>query len=236
MKTVAIHQPNFIPHQGYFAKIMYADIFVLFDTAQYTKGGWTNRNKLLLHGKPAWLSVPVELKGKGLQRVADVDIAYRKNWVHKFLVGIAQNYSQAAFKDEVLHVIEPHLRSNYGKLAELNSSLLQALCDYIGLATPLVLASQIEGIEENKNAEPSEHLLQLVQAMGGQRYLSGPSGKKYLKAEKFEGAGIALQYLEYEGQVYDQLREDFISGLSILDMLLWLGPRETHQKLAEAQA
>ena len=40
---VAIHQPNYLPWLGWFAKAARADVLVLLDDVQFEKGGWTNR-------------------------------------------------------------------------------------------------------------------------------------------------------------------------------------------------
>jgi len=46
MKRVAIIQSNYIPWKWYFDIIKWSDEFTLYNDAQYTKGGWRNRNKL----------------------------------------------------------------------------------------------------------------------------------------------------------------------------------------------
>ena len=42
-KKVAIHQPNYLPWLGYFAKIKKCDIFVFLDDVQFSKNSWQNR-------------------------------------------------------------------------------------------------------------------------------------------------------------------------------------------------
>ena len=44
---VAIHQPEHFPYLGFFQKMKYADVFVILDDAQFSKGNWHNRNKFL---------------------------------------------------------------------------------------------------------------------------------------------------------------------------------------------
>ena len=60
-KVVAIHQPNFLPWLGFFAKLARADVFVLLDDAQFQKkrGTGSNRVKLLVAGRAAWVTVPI---------------------------------------------------------------------------------------------------------------------------------------------------------------------------------
>ena len=62
MRVVAIHQPNYLPWLGYFAKISEADEFVFLDDVQYSKNSYTNRVKVLHADKPRWLTVPVSFR------------------------------------------------------------------------------------------------------------------------------------------------------------------------------
>ena len=39
-QKVAIHQPNYLPWLGYFAKIKKCDIFVFLDDVQFSKNSW----------------------------------------------------------------------------------------------------------------------------------------------------------------------------------------------------
>src|SRR5690242_7195515 len=52
-------QPYFLPFLGYFQLIQGADIFVIHDDVQYIKGGWINRNRILVNGAPSWITIPV---------------------------------------------------------------------------------------------------------------------------------------------------------------------------------
>ncbi|WP_340643645.1 WbqC family protein, partial [Phenylobacterium sp.] len=52
-------QPYLLPYIGYFQLIAAADVFVIYDDVQYMRGGWINRNRILLNGAPHWLTLPV---------------------------------------------------------------------------------------------------------------------------------------------------------------------------------
>ena len=43
---VSIHQPNYLPYIGFFHKVMCSDVFVIYDTAQFVKDRFDNRNKI----------------------------------------------------------------------------------------------------------------------------------------------------------------------------------------------
>ena len=57
--TVSIHQPNFLPYPGFFNKIKNSDIFILYDTAQYVKDRWDNRNRVRTKEGSAYITIPL---------------------------------------------------------------------------------------------------------------------------------------------------------------------------------
>ena len=59
MNTIAIMQPYIFPYIGYFQLFKVCDIFVSYDDVQFMKGGWINRNRILYHGEPKYITFPV---------------------------------------------------------------------------------------------------------------------------------------------------------------------------------
>ena len=57
---VTIHQPNFLPYLGFFDKILKSDIFIIYDTAQYVKGNFMNRNKINNNGNELYITLSVK--------------------------------------------------------------------------------------------------------------------------------------------------------------------------------
>ena len=70
-KTIAVVQSNYIPWRGYFDLIHSVDEFILYDDVQYTIRDWRNRNIIKTQNGPRWLTIPVEVKGKDLQKIKD---------------------------------------------------------------------------------------------------------------------------------------------------------------------
>ena len=48
MKTVAIHQPNYLPWAGYFYKMLVCDDFIFLDDVVMATRSLSNRNRLRL--------------------------------------------------------------------------------------------------------------------------------------------------------------------------------------------
>ena len=74
MKKVAIVQSNYIPWKGYFDLIAAVDQFILGDNSQYTRRDWRNRNRIKTAQGVQWLTVPVKVRGKSLQKIWQTEI------------------------------------------------------------------------------------------------------------------------------------------------------------------
>ena len=70
-KRIAILQSNYIPWRGYFDIIGSVDEFLIYDSAQYTKNDWRNRNRIKTANGPTWLTIPVATAGQFYQPIAD---------------------------------------------------------------------------------------------------------------------------------------------------------------------
>ena len=57
---IAIMQPYFLPYIGYFQLINSVDVFVIYDTIEFTKKGWINRNRILVNNEAQLFSIPLK--------------------------------------------------------------------------------------------------------------------------------------------------------------------------------
>ena len=53
---VGIMQPYFFPYIGYWQLINAVDKFVIYDDVNFIKGGWINRNKILVNGQARYIN------------------------------------------------------------------------------------------------------------------------------------------------------------------------------------
>jgi hypothetical protein len=85
-------------------------------------------------------------------------------------------------------------------------------------------SSELAGIDGQK----TERLIQILQAVGAVHYISGPSARDYIEQEKFDAAGITVEYMEYNYPEYPQLYPPFDPYVSILDLLFMTGPEASN--------
>ena len=86
--------------------------------------------------------------------------------------------------------------------------------------TRFLRSSELAGIDGQK----TDRLIQILQVVDATHYISGPSARDYIEKEKFESAGIGLEYMEYNYPEYLQLYPPFDPHVSILDLLFMTGP------------
>ena len=122
----AIMQPTYLPWIGYFVLINSVDNFVFYDDAQYSKGSWHNRNKIIFNNEIKWLTVPV-LKPKLKQSINSIIIDFSKKWQKKQLSLITHSYKHCNFFKD-LKIILDFLKEEKNKnLSELNICLIKLI-------------------------------------------------------------------------------------------------------------
>ena len=175
---VAIHQPNYAPWCGFFAKLKAADVLVLLDDAQMPRGrSYVSRAQVLGPDGPMWLTVPTHHAAH--ERILDVRLA-DAGFGRRHLATLRARYGRSPFFAELFPLLEPLYDSAGPWLAEFNERLLHALLGYLGLQRPVVRASTL-----GCAGRGDERLVALVQAccfrfvpsamLPNSRHSSGPS-------------------------------------------------------------
>ena len=198
--VVTAHQPNFLFAGSIITKIQAADALILLDEVQYTKNGWTNRNKL---PDGRWLTVPVErhCAFKPINRVRIGEPA--KDWREPIIHGLVD-----AWPGDLTAAVCREILRPYKLLVGLNVGIIELV---LGTLAPHVLVAfqshlagghTVPAVSDSKaDLKPiSWQLASMVAELGGDVYLSGPSGKKYLSEEPFEDLGIEVAYWSHEGR------------------------------------
>lgn len=227
MTVVAIHQPNFAPYPGFFKKMARADVFILYDTAQYSKNGYHNRCQIKTPRGPAWLTVPVRSPAR--RPIGEVEIDAATPWADRAWMTFETNYARALHFGAYATTLGQILRGRtWERLVDLNVRLLDFLREALGVTTKVVQASRLPPPASN---DATGRILDLVHAVGGTTYVSGAGGRDYLDATRFRD--VTVEYSEFQPRPYPQLWGAFVPNLSTLDALLNCGPEKTRALLSE---
>ena len=219
---VVILQPSYIPWRGYFDQICQADLFIFYDDVQYDKRSWRNRNQIKTPKGKQWLTIPVNSRGAQTENIPinQIRIAWDNPWSQNHLKALQHSYSRAPHFGPYVSLLENFYQRRDEFLADFTIDFTIALTHELGNThTRFIRSSELAGIDGQK----TDRLIQILQAVGAVHYISGPSARDYIEKEKFESAGITLEYMEYNYPEYPQLYPPFDPYVSILDLLFMTG-------------
>jgi hypothetical protein len=231
---VVILQPSYIPWRGFFHQIAKSDLFIFYDDVQYDKRGWRNRNRIKTAQGPAWLSIPVFNKGAQTEHlpISTIQIVWDRPWNREHWNSIQLAYRKAPYFEQMAGVLEPFYSSKPDFLADFTISLTIALARHLGIThTRFMRSSEMEGVEGTK----TDRLLSILKKVGATHYISGPSARDYIEKEKFQQAGISLEFLVYDYPEYPQLYPPFEPQVSIIDLMSMTGPDALKYILSEGE-
>jgi hypothetical protein len=214
------HQPVYLPWLGLFHKIALADLFCYFDIAQYQTKDYNNRNKIKTNSGDIWLSVPVESKNHFEKSVGDIRIVHN-GWQRKHFKSIQLAYKKSRYYQQHISGLEELLVGrSFQTLSELNLAMLRLLMTQLGIATPVVMASDY-GFKESK----SDLVLEMCLHLKADLYIFGAQGRNYADVDKFRANGVEPHFQDYQHPTYEQLHGEFLPYMSAIDLLFNEGPR-----------
>ncbi len=219
---VVVLQSNYIPWKGYFELVKDAEVFCFYDEVQYTKNDWRNRNQLSGANGAFWLTIPIGEEAVK-QKISEVELK-KKEWQAKHFNTIEQTYKKAPYYKDVLPLLEEfYLNRTWDKLSEANQFFIKTISEYIGLDTRIDNSVNYI-LSEGK----VERLLNLLKQLGCTEYISGPSGRDYLKDYEpiFTEQNINIIYKKYGNYKKYDHRYNYLDGVSILDVLCNVGQAE----------
>ncbi|HJU55712.1 MAG TPA: WbqC family protein [Pyrinomonadaceae bacterium] len=217
---VAIHQPEHLPWIGFFEKMLRADLFVLLDDVQFSKGDFQNRNRVKGASGAQWLTVPVAHRFP--QRINEV-LVTGNNWQVKHWKTLRSCYARAAHFEMFAPLFEDFYRRSWTKLADLNVAALELIARSLGIEKKWVMASELK-----VSGQKSELVLEICKTLGARGYYSGRTGSTYLNKDEFRRAGIEIIVQNFNHPVYEQqfmTERGFVPNLSALDLLFNCGAR-----------
>lgn len=224
---LAIMQPYFFPYIGYWQLIHAVDRFVIYDDVNYIKGGWINRNRILINGEPVYITVPLS-QSSPYKRICDVALQSSAVWRDKLSKMVENTYRKAPYFTEVFPVIEKIIRHETGNLSDYLTHQLQTLSTFMEIKTELVMTSRCY---KNDNLSGQERILDICKREKAATYINPQGGQTLYDNETFRNAGIDLRFIIMRPLPYKQRSAGFTPYLSIIDALMEIGPVEIRRHL-----
>ena len=224
---LAIMQPYFFPYLGYYQLLHAADRFVAYDDVSFIKQGWINRNRILINGAAAYMTVPVHDRSS-FRQIREVEIeGPDAPWRSKLLKTIETAYRRAPHFDQVFPLIRDVVMLPVRHIVDLAIESLNVVIDYLEVRTPVERSSVRYSDVAGTGAE---RVIAICRHAGATMYInSGGAGRALYSVPEFSAAGMSLRFLQPRLPEYRQFSEPFVPSLSIVDVLMF-NSKETVQR------
>lgn len=226
---VAIHQPDMMPWLGFFIKICKADLWVVLDHVENNPRDanfWGRRVKILVNGKPHWLSLPLKRPKDGRIGIPIRNMYYNDALTSAYydaLKTIEYSYKRAIYFKEVFYIVRDFILSKNYNLVERNMDFILKIFKLLDINPLIIYSSELDCKEKS-----TALLLEILKKVGAKTYICGEGARAYQDDNLILNEGIKIIYNKFEHPVYNQVQSrSFYSGLSIIDILMNKGIEET---------
>jgi hypothetical protein len=221
---LGIMQPYFLPYLGYWQLIKAVDKYVVYDNVTYIKGGWINRNNLMVSGERKMFTV--SLKGaSSFKLINEVEIG---DSFHKLLGLVQANYAKAPYFNDVKKLLEDMVSFEPRVLSEFITNSMKIIMEYLCIDTEILISSNLLLHTEMKG---KDKVIKICEHLGADTYYNAIGGQELYSKAEFAEHGIELRFLKTNLRPYAQQKCDFVPGLSVLDLLMFNSPKSVNDML-----
>lgn len=221
---LGIMQPYFMPYIGYWQLMAAVDKYVIYDDVNFIKKGWINRNNILVNGTKQLFTISLEgvSQNKLINEIliADDFIKLRKT--------IYMAYHKAPYYNDVMALLDKIFSYQPSNLADFIANSIKLVCKYLDIQTKIIMSSDIE---KDNSLKGQEKILEICKLLNADTYYNAIGGRELYDKSVFEKENIKLRFLKSDIPEYPQYKNDFVSGLSIIDVLMFNNPAEIKKML-----
>lgn len=225
---LGIMQPYFMPYIGYWQLMAAVDTYVVYDDVNYIKGGWVARNNILLNGQKHMFTVT--LNGASPNKLFN-EITIKDDF-KKFSRLIESAYRKAPYYNDVVNLLERIYNYEDKSLGAFMMNSFQVVLDYLGIKTQLLLSSSLN---KDNNLRGKDKVKSICRLLDADTYYNAIGGQELYEKDDFKNSGIELFFLKSEISQYTQFNNEFLSGLSMIDVLMFNKPEEINNMLNSYQ-
>ncbi len=220
-------QPYFLPYIGYFQLINAVDKFIFYDDVNYIKGGWINRNNILINNEKNYFTLNLS-KPSPNKLINEIKVGNNKN---KILKTIKQNYSKAKYFNNAFPLVEEIFNSIHENclISEIATLSVQKISLYLKIKTKFELSSKLYG--HTKGIEKADRLIEICKSNYTDTYINPIGGIELYNKNYFNSKGINLFFFKNGKINYKQFNNNFIPNLSIIDVVMFNNPEKINEML-----
>ena len=226
---LAIMQPYFFPYIGYWQLINAVDQYVIYDDVNFIKGGWINRNKILMNGESRLFTLHLNSASPN-KLINEVQVKKDSILNKKLLRTITENYQQAPYFQNVFSIIEETLTQDEINLSKYLELHMQRICKYLNIHTELMSSSTLK---KDNSLRGQEKIISICNLLNADTYINAIGGKELYSQKDFLEQNIRLFFLRTRDIKYKQFKNTFVPHLSIIDVMMFISVEDIAQLLEE---
>ncbi|GIC12905.1 hypothetical protein VCSRO52_1776 [Vibrio cholerae] len=221
---IAVMQPYIFPYLGYYQLVNMADVFVLYDDVNFIKGGYINRNNILVDGAAQRFTLPVPGASSN-KKICELSFS---SDINKVLKTISQAYSKAPFYSDVYPLIEMILQTEKRNIATVCQVGIKSVFDYLGVDKKIIKSTDLT---YDRGASPADRLIEITKLFDDSVYVNSIGGQALYDKGYFDTRGVELKFMKMKSVQYSQAEDEFIPNLSMIDVLMWNNKEKIKQIL-----
>lgn len=214
---LGIMQPYFIPYIGYWQLMNAVDKYVVYDDVNFIKGGWINRNRILLNGKPQYLNIPM-LGASPYKLINEIKVNHDEKLISKNLKTIEGAYKKAPYYSAVFPLYEKIIKNENENIASFLVNSFEIISDYLDIQTEFIISSTLH---KDNSLKGQEKVLAICNLLGASEYVNASGGQNLYSFSEFKKQGIQLKFLTSSCIEYKQFSDKFQDNLSIIDIMMF---------------
>ncbi len=225
---LGIMQPYFFPYIGYWQLMNVVDKYVIYDDVNFIKGGWINRNKILMNKKEKLINLQMHNASPN-KLINEVEVLGDPVYNKKLLKTLEGCYKNATYYADAFPVIENVITQDEKNLANYLEFAIRKVCEYLSIDTELIVSSTIN---KNNDLRGQDKVIEICKLLGADEYFNAIGGQGLYSDEDFAAQGIQLKFLKTDTIMYQQFMNEFVPNLSIIDVMMF-NSKEQVKKLLE---
>lgn len=238
--SLAAMQPYLFPYLGYFQLMDCVDTYVFCGDLQYIKRGWVNRNRIFTDFRKREVqyfsfSVSKDIYTKKINQRYYCNLKSDCNKLKNILF---QNYKRALNFEEAYCVIEEAMKFQNDNVAYFNMHANYKIAEYLGIKTKITCTDIIENeMFWNKfyQLDYENRAIFICHYFKEKYYINAIGGASLYHKNIFSAQDVELKFIKMDEIIYPQFQGPFISGLSIIDVIMHNKIQDVKQLLGKYQ-
>lgn len=228
LSKIAVMQPYVFPYLGYFQLINAVDEFVFYDDVSFIKRGWINRNRILSDKDSKLISFPCKSISQN-KFIKDIQIDLDSKDYLNIRKTISQAYKKAPYYLETLQVINQVFKLPANNISDFAINSVKLCCEYLDIQIMFSVSSK--DYSEFSSLKRNDRLVKITKKSGSSFYINPIGGQDLYSKQYFKKNGIDLFFLKPNLPAYKQFKNEFVTGLSIIDVMMFNSPEKIRSML-----